>query len=317
LKIKVFQHVIGFIFFVPSVSFSIFDSPLTLLTDQIMKVFLLVFACFFGLSAAAQEEACKVTVPPTIDGNADEWTATWQDDEKGKFKYNICSDDANLYIRVQMLDPIVQRKVAMYGFTVWLNPDGKKKPKLGLRYPTGIEGEEHLEEYRKSGDSFNKENNLDKREEKQKEFKKSLITGVEVLELIGLSDKPVTSSKSGITNGLLVAIDMDDKENYVYEATIPFKSFRLSKADISKLGVGFETGKMVVKQTKGQGNNAGGGMQPGGFGGGGYGNRGYGSSGIGYGGYGAGGGGGYPSRSGMYSAMTSPTKMWTTVKLSQ
>jgi hypothetical protein len=287
-----------------------------------MRLFLLSFMCLIALLATAQEESCKVTAPPVIDGVADEWTATWLDDEKEKFKYNVCYDENNLYVRVKVIDAVAQRKFAMYGFTVWMNPSGKKKGKLGLRYPTGIEAQERFEAFKKSGEHFNEESNLDKRAEKQKEFKRSLVSNIEVLELIGLSDKPVTSSKSGITNGLQVAIDLDNDENYIYEATIPFKSFRLSKKDIKVLAIGFETGKMVLAQTKGKGNSAGGGMQPSSFGngyGGGYGGYGgygggYGPSGMGYGGYGSGGGGPRYSGSG-YSAMTTTSKMWTTVKL--
>jgi len=271
-----------------------------------MRFFLLNFALVIVFTANAQEPSCKMATPPTIDGTINDWTVAWLGDDKEKFKYNICSDDANLYIRIKMSDGTTQRKFAMHGFTVWLDPNGKKKQKLGLRYPTGAEATERMEEYRKSGENFSKENNLDKREAMQKEFKRNLIRNIELLELIGLADKPLTSSKSGITNGLQVALDMDSTGAYIYEATLPFKAFRLSKTQISVLGVGFETGKVEVKQTKGKGNSAGGGMPPGGYGGGG-------------GGYGGAGGMGNVGQrqmgGGNYSAMSSPTKMWTSVKL--
>jgi hypothetical protein len=133
-----------------------------------------------------------------------------------------------------------------------MDPNSKKKEKLGLRYPTGIEGSERVELFRQSGEDLSKENNLNRREERKRQLKKGLVDNVEVLELIGLADQPLTSSKSGITNGILVAIDMDSEGNYVYEAAIPFKAFRLSKAQLSVLGVGFETGKITVNQTKGK-----------------------------------------------------------------
>ncbi|HEY5822797.1 MAG TPA: hypothetical protein VIT44_00435 [Cyclobacteriaceae bacterium] len=269
-----------------------------------MRLFLLSFALVIAFSVNAQEQSCKVTTPPVIDGKIKDWSVTWMDEEKEKFEYNVCSDDANLYIRIKISDGGTQQKFAMYGLTVWLDPNGKKKEKLGLRYPTGIEAQERLEEFRKSGESFSKENNLDKREAMQKEFKRNLIRNIEVLELIGLADKPLASSKSGITNGLQVALDMDSTGAYIYEATLPFKAFRLVKAKIPVLGIGFETGKLTVDQTKGKGNNAGGGMQPGGYPGGGMG-------GMGQGGMGQAGRGG----SNYYSPMSSPVKMWTAVKL--
>jgi len=268
-----------------------------------MRLFLLSFTLLIVLSAHAQEQACKVTTPPVIDGKMNDWSTTWVEDNKEKFSYNICSDNANLYLRIRISDGGTQQKFAMYGLTVWMDPNGKKKEKLGLRYPTGIEAQERMEEFRKSGESFGKENNLDKREAMQKEFKRNLIRNIEVLELIGLADKPLTSSKSGITNGLQVALDMDSVGAYIYEATIPFKAFRLVKAQIPVLGIGFETGKIEVKQTKGKGNDAGGGMQPGGYPGGGMGQAGMGQVGR------------SPRGGSNYSPMASPVKMWTSVKL--
>jgi len=267
-----------------------------------MKLFLLSIACVVAVSASAQEQSCKIITPPVIDGKINDWSVDWIDDDKEKFEYNVCSDDANLYIRIKISNGATQQKFAMYGLTIWLDPNGKKKEKLGLRYPTGIEAQERMEEFRKSGESFGKENNLDKREAMQKEFKRNLIRNIEVLELIGLADKPLTSSKSGITNGLQVALDMDSVGAYIYEATLPFKAFRLAKAKIPVLGIGFETGKLTVKQTKGNGNDAGGGMQPGGYPGGGMGQARMGQV-------------GRSPRGSNYSPMASPVKMWTSVKL--
>ena len=132
---------------------------------------------------------------------------------------------------------------------------------------------------------------------------------MEILELIGLADNPLTSTRSGITNGIKVAIASDDEGAYVYEALIPFKSFRISKASISTLGIGFETGKYVPPPIKApSGGNA---VPQGGYGGSGYGS--------GYGGYGGYGGGsisrgmGGPSRGS--SPMTSSSSYWFTVKM--
>ncbi len=278
-----------------------------------MRLFVLSCLFFVTLSATAQEESCKVTTPPTIDGKMDDWTQDWLNDGKDKFNYNICFDDTKLYLRIKISDGPTQQKFAFYGFTIWLDPSGKKKEKVGLRYPTGIEAQERMEEYTKQSESLAKESNLDKREERLKAFKRDMITNIEMLELLGFADEPISSSKSGITNGIQVALDMDEKDAFIYEVALPFKSFRLSKADIKVLGVGLETGKIVVKQTKGKGDDAGGGMQqPGAYGGGAYNRYGYGPSGIGYGGYGNGGAGQYGGRS---SVVTMPAKMWTTVKL--
>jgi len=276
-----------------------------------------LFVCtvsLFSIAAFAQEESCQVTTPPVIDGNVEDWSNTWQEDDDHKFKYNVCFDDNNIYIRLKTSDEQAQRKIASFGFTVWLDPNGKKKTKLGMRFPTGVEAKERMEALQKSGE-LEKERSAPKREELRKELKRKMISDVEVLELIGLADKPLTTSRTGITNGIRVIIDMDSSEAYVYEAAIPFKAFRLSKAQIPTLGVGFETGKYVMPKDKNASNSAGGGMPGGGFGGGGMG--GYGG-GYGGGGYGGGMGGGGMRRSGggySSSPMMTPTRAWTKVKL--
>lgn len=273
-----------------------------------VKNLLIGVCCSLTLSAFAQIENAKVTTPPVIDGNVEDWDSlAWLEDDDHHFKYNIAYDDNNVYIRMKTSDEMTQHKLSSYGLTVWLDPLGKKKTKLGLRFPTGVEAKERLDALRTSGE-LEKERSAPKREELRKELKKKLVTDIEVLELIGLSDKPLTSSRSGITNGIKVNIGMDAEEAYVYEAAIPFKSYRLAKKDIEILSIGFETGKFVPEQKKGaDSNSAGGGMPGGGFGGGGMG--GYG------GGYGRMGGGMRSGGSYNSSPLMSPTKAWTKVKL--
>ncbi len=268
--------------------------------------------CIMALSAFSQIENAKVTVPPVINGNVEDWDSlAWLEDDDHKFKYNVAFDDNNLYVRVKIKDELTQRKMASFGFTVWLDASGKKKTKLGMRYPTGVEATERMEALQKSGD-LEKERSAPKREELRKELKKSMISDIEVLELIGLADKPLTTSRTGITNGIQVILSMDAEESYVYEAAIPFKAFRLSKAQIPLLSVGFETGKYVMPKDKDASNNsAGGGMPGGGFGGGGMG----GGYGGGYGGGGYGGGMRSSGRGYNSSPLLVNTRMWTKVKL--
>ena len=107
-----------------------------------------------------------------------------------------------------------------------------------------------------------------------------------------------------------LAIAADEEGAYIYEAIIPFKSFRLSKASIEDIGIGFETGKYVPPPSKTPG-----GSNPGassGFGG--YGRGSYGGGyGGGQGGYGNSGMRG-SSRSGN-SEISYSSSVWVTVKL--
>lgn len=142
-----------------------------------------------------------------------------------------------------------------------------------------------------------------------------MVRDLEVLELIGLADDPLTSTRSGITNGIKVAIAVDEDGAYVYESLIPFKSYRLSKASISTLGIGFETGKFVPPTPKNTGTQ---GVPSQGYSGRGATGRGYGGGGGGYGGGGGGfgGGGGQGMRpSYQNNPMSSATSLWVSLKM--
>ncbi|MBY0434660.1 MAG: hypothetical protein K2U26_11170 [Cyclobacteriaceae bacterium] len=256
---------------------------------------LLILASFLmtlGLSAQAQDAPgyCDMAAILNADGQTTEWTLPWVGDSDGEFSYTICSDNNNLYIRVKSSKDYVMRKMALFGFTVWLDPSGKKKEKLGLKFPTGAESQERLDRFK----NIPQENlSSGQRADFQKEVNRQLIENLEALELIGLADKPIGSTRSGIINGIKVGIGLNAEGAYEYEAVIPFKSYRLSKANIETLGVGFETGKFVMPKAKTQPGSS----NPPGIGGSSnmgrdFGNRPYGNS-----------------------QLTVPSSSWTTVKL--
>jgi hypothetical protein len=277
-------------------------------------IFALLIAGMLGGSALCQDKEtladCDMASVLIADGQANEWPMEWiVDSDEPKFSYNVCSDNNNLYVRVRLKDEMARRKIALFGFTMWLDPNGKKKRKIGLKFPTGEEGSERIEQFRQSA---NKNMSPGERADFQREMNRYFIKDVEILELIGLSDDPLTSTRSGITNGIKVGIGVDEEEAYIYEAQVPFKSFRLSKASIETLGIGFETGKFVPKQSTNSNSTGGGGGGGGGWSGsgGGGGRRGGGGA---RSGSGAGGrSGGQPNGN---SPMVNSTSYWVSVKV--
>lgn len=284
---------------------------------SLLSILPVLIVTTIGLSQEALPENCPLASVIQVDGVAEEWPMKWYEDPDKHFSYTICSDENNLYIRLKTSDDMVKRKIGHFGLTVWMDPNGKKKKKLGLRFPTGVEAKERIDKMKPPGDYQSMTSA--ERAEFQQEVNKALLGDLEILELLGLADDPLTSTRSGITNGLKVAIAADENGSYVYEALIPFKSFRLSKASISTLGIGFETGKYVPPPSKAPAGGAGGGGGGGyGGGGGGYGGGGYGGGygGGGYGGgYGGGGGRQYQGSRGSSSPMASSTSMWVSLKL--
>ncbi len=282
---------------------------------KIFASLLTVIALIGNAAAQDTESNCQMANVIVVDGKADEWTLTWIEGDDKNFSYNVCSDDNNLYVRMKTTNDMVKRKIGLFGLTMWMDPNGKKKRKLGFKFPSGTEGAERMETFRKESEGQNQERqSAGERADFQKRMEADLVRDLEVIELIGLTDDPITATRSGITNGIKVAIALDPETRaYVYEAVLPFKSYRLSKKSIKTMGFGFETGKYVPPKDKtaqtqnvpqgGVGNNGGRGQYGGGFGG-----RGYG----GYGGGGYGGGGGGPRTN---HPMASSTTYWFTVKV--
>lgn len=220
-----------------------------------MKLTPVLFLLLVSASALAQSEAaCPLSSVITVDGNADEWPMTWVDDGDKKFSFNVCADDQNLFVRVKSSDFFVKRKMGAFGFTLWFDPAGKKKRTYGLKFPSGgAEGQERIDALTAEGEGAS---SVGERADFQKKADRAMITNLEVMELIGLADDPITSTRSGITNGIKVAIDLDASGAYVYEALIPFKAYRLSKAKLTELGVGFETGRYVAPKQQPNTKNA-------------------------------------------------------------
>lgn len=210
--------------------------------------FLLLSLLSFGVLAQS-EAPCPLASVITVDGNAGEWSMNWVDDDDKKFSFNVCADDQNLYVRLKTTDFYTKRKMAAFGFTLWFDPAGRKKKTFGLKFPSGgAEAQERLEALQADGDPGNSSG---ERADYQKKADRMMITNLEVMELIGITDDPITATRSGITTGLKVAIDLDASTGaYVYEAIIPFKSYRISRAGLKELSIGFETGRYVAPKQK-------------------------------------------------------------------
>lgn len=215
----------------------------------LIPILLLMAVTTPGVGQEPTPEDCQFSGIVQVDGQEDEWPVKWLEDDDKKFLYNVCTDQSNIYVRMKVKEGLTKRKLALFGLTLWMDPGGKKKKKLGLHFPTGAEAREVMDKYRASS-AENANMSSGERADFQKQMDKSLIENLEMMELIGLTEEPLTSTRSGITNGLKVALVQNEEGAYVYEAIIPFKAFRLSKTSIASLGVGFETGHYTPPKVK-------------------------------------------------------------------
>lgn len=242
-------------------------------------------------------ESCTPANPIVVDTNFDDWQTEWSIDPKGHFAYNVCNDDNNLYVRLKVTDEFTQRKIGLFGMTIFLNPSGKKVGKIGVKYPVPKD----MEEVKKKTPTDNPTPADIER------LKMDLVRNEDVLELVGLAKENIVSSRLGLMNGIEILIQPGDLNTFVYEAKIPFKAFQIDKAKVKTLGVAFVTGKLPVKVNNNTSAPVGGG--PGNLG---YANR----YGMGYGGYGGYGYGSYSRGSGtQWTEWNQSTSLVLAVKL--
>jgi hypothetical protein len=242
------------------------------------------------------KESVSLEKPPVIDGDVNDWPCDWWIDPDGKFFCNVANDAENLYVRLKVGDDLTQQKIGLFGLSLKLNPAGKRKGKVGLKYPIGKDKSEF-----KKTEPTEADQTMDNKSKAQ--LKKELLGDVEVVELIGLAKENIVSSRLGLANGIEAMIIALEDGTYTYEAKIPFKAFRIVKKDVEILGVEFETGRYVPKAQNT--NNTGYSPAYGGPGG--------------YGGYGQGGAYRQPRTNNWsgykYSAFSSPGYLFVPVKL--
>jgi hypothetical protein len=219
--------------------------------DGMTKILGIILLCF-SFSTFAQKgvrESVPLDKPPVIDGHIEDWPVEWWIDPDGKFLCNVSNDEDNLYFRLKVADDLTQQKIGLFGLYLRLNPKGKRKGKLGLKYPTGKDESELKKE---KPEPVAGQTDIAAKIAMKKEW----VSDVEVVELIGLAKENIVSSRLGLANGIEAIIVAQDDGSYIYEAKIPFKAFRIDKKALPLLGVEFETGRLVV-QNKNAANNTG------------------------------------------------------------
>ncbi len=200
------------------------------------SISLFFFLGLFSIHAFSQKDAREGYVPISpiiIDADPSEWAVDWLLDQDGKFLYNIGNDETNLYFRIKISDDLTQQKIALFGLNLKLNAEGKKKGRVGLKYPVGKDARQ----LKKAPEP------LPQDAASKVIAKKQLLDEVEILELIGLAKDNIVSSRLGLMNGIEVLIVASEDGSYIYEAKIPFKAFKINKSSTPILGVTIETGK--------------------------------------------------------------------------
>jgi hypothetical protein len=171
-----------------------------------------------------------------IDGVPAEWegATTWV--ESPNVAVGVKNDDDYLYICLSSPVREVAVQIALRGFTVWLDPKGKKGKTFGIRCPIGPEmGTGNPGELRKLAED---------REKFMETVAERLNGAGNVLEVLGPGEDDKVRLTPYDAAGLEVALGYQDGR-VVYELKVPFRRdehpYAIGSDGKGKIGIGFET----------------------------------------------------------------------------
>jgi hypothetical protein len=245
-----------------------------------------LLACI-GFSACSSSKYSKTkklpgtwqAQPITIDGDSKDWPAPYPEyNSKASLGYAVSNDKDNLYITVETGDQATQLKILRNGLTVWIDKTGDKEQVTAINYPLprnynrGAKNDRDGSDTRPSSGYWQQGQGNNPRQRANMEDRiKKLLEGANEYSLQGFrscnAQFPLMQKDSC---GIVVRIGLDETNELVWEAVIPFKSFfhkaQIDRRDKGKpMSICIETtgSDRPAGQGGGRGGNGGGGMRPG------------------------------------------------------
>lgn len=243
--------------------------------------FKLFFAChvLVILSCSSEKKSHKSPTkihgvwqasPIVIDGKKDDWPSPYPyDNTKAMITYDITNDKDNVYITVLTGDPATELKILRKGIVVWIDKNGTEVQATSICFPVGNEkGPVKKTGQFKKDEPTGQQASTGQGKALMEAVDKSLSTAKEFFIQGFKGCKGKFNTTDGDSCGIKVAVGLDEYDQLVWEAVIPFKTF-YNKATIDKrdqgkpLSVCFDL--LGLERPAGQGNGNGGGMRPGGM----------------------------------------------------
>ncbi|MDM8554431.1 hypothetical protein QUF75_06845 [Desulfococcaceae bacterium HSG7] len=229
-------------------------------------------------------------------GSDDEWRGTPQyHDEKKHIVVRVMNDSEILYVCFSANDPELKRKLIMTGLTLWIDPEGGKNKKYGIRL---------LVKSPQPPPEFSKEDRDSSRKRKPPSLKMP-----ERLELIhpDTSGPLIMNIEKSKSSGVEIGVGQPNGR-LVYEYKIKMKGENVIFAldTVPYMGIGIESGKIDMGEMKRKGRSKGGPMSKSGGGGGSFERRG-----------GMKGPGGRGSGHSDFKRMGEPLEVWLKVEIAQ
>jgi len=213
--------------------------------------------------------------PVTIDGSNKDWPSPYPEyDEKAALGYAVSNDKDYLFITVETGDPATQLKILREGLTVWIDRTGEKSEETAINFPIPMShsgkraGGDDRPGAMKAQEGTGQGGNREQQQRLQLEDRvRAAMNSATEFSLQGFKSCNLQYAiTEGDSCGVVVRMALDENNELVWEAAVPFKSFyfkpELTRADKGKVfTVCFET-TGVERPAGGGGGNRGGGMRP-------------------------------------------------------
>ncbi len=191
-----------------------------------------------------------------IDGDLADWPGGLTPLQPKPVAVGITNDADHLYLALSVNDPGLSRRIMMGGFTVWLDPKGGHKQRVGIRFPIGPwQGASGRPQWDPSDEPGR--------------LWEPMAPALDQVEIVG-PGKSETRVFPAEGDGDLAVMITADPYGLSYELKIPLKTGQnwpldLQPANSHRLGIGLETSAFARHDRPGGGRP--GGMRPPGMGG--------------------------------------------------
>ena len=222
---------------------------------KLMITAILPVACLLSTQTTATpnrvSDSAKIT--HVIDGNISEWKIEkFETDRETELMYSIDHDATNLYLAMKVPNQGTQMKMMMNGMSLFLDKKGKRKEGTGIEFPIKKEGggRDFSGGGVRGGRGGGSTATPGAERPDPKQMRENLAATMILLKTFGFDDQEDKTQLISTPNGISVAFDWDDANNFYLEYSVPISFLGTTAALNGKpLGIGWKINGMALVVT--------------------------------------------------------------------
>jgi hypothetical protein len=193
-----------------------------------MKSSLLILSLIFCSALSGQKGNSNIC---RWHSNAGTTMADYNTIKRTGLSYSLSNDNDNIYLDIKVADAEEQNMILRNGLVIWINMDGKKDRKLGVRYPVGSRNiTTHRGDDSQSGDRA------------QQALRGNPLTMANTIELIGFINETQRRFPSENPDNFRASVKFDAEGALVYNMLMPLVKLPLRNTKNGSGSVPFTLG---------------------------------------------------------------------------